>query len=121
MVLRLFYTSVTSTVGLQKKQEHIKQVLSGYKLEYDMIDICAPENEEEKKFMRANAKSRKTGSVPLPPQIFNDDTYCGDYEDFQDAIEENTLKVLLKLEDQVSQATITLSVKPDEEQQQVQE
>lgn len=43
----------------------------------------------------------------LPPQIFNDDVYCGDYNDFEAANEEQYLLKFLKLEKHVSTAEIT--------------
>lgn len=52
-----------------------------------MIDIAEPENEEQKDFMQNNSTSAggtisdPTPRHPLPPQLFNDDTYCGVIKD----------------------------------------
>lgn len=53
------------------------------KLKYEVIDIAEPGAEEAKDFMQNNATGN--GSTisdanprhPLPPQIFNDEVYCG--------------------------------------------
>jgi len=42
----------------------------------ELIDISLTENAEQKAFMRSESKS-KDNKIPMPPQIFNDDTYCG--------------------------------------------
>ncbi len=46
-------------------------ILDGKKIPYDKIDIAA--SEDEKKKMRDLAGNPKA----LPPQLCNDDNYCG--------------------------------------------
>ena len=58
--------------------------------------------EAERRFMKANAKRRIGQKVALAPQIFNDDFYCGDYEDFQEANENRCLEKFLRIEKQNS-------------------
>lgn len=53
------------------------QTLESLKIEFETVDISDPSKEEEKKFMRANSKPAQEGKVPLPPQVFKDDDYCG--------------------------------------------
>lgn len=58
-------------------------ILDSKKLKYEVIDIAEPGAEEAKDFMQN--KATQYGSTisdpnprhPLPPQIFNDDIYCG--------------------------------------------
>lgn len=58
-------------------------ILDSKHVKYDVIDIAEPGREADKDFMQNNAKSNGgTVSDPnprsaLPPQIFNDDEYCG--------------------------------------------
>lgn len=58
-------------------------ILDSKSIKYDVIDITEPGREADKDFMQSNAKSNgATVSDPnprsaLPPQIFNDDEYCG--------------------------------------------
>lgn len=58
-------------------------ILDSKHINYDVIDITEPGREADKDFMQNNAKSNG-GTVsdpnprsPLPPQVFNDDDYCG--------------------------------------------
>lgn len=58
-------------------------ILDSKQIKYDVIDITEPGREADKDFMQNNAKSNGgTVSDPnprsaLPPQVFNDDEYCG--------------------------------------------
>jgi hypothetical protein len=47
---------------------------------FQVIDICDPNNEDERTFMRKNAVGRNNARNAVPPQFFNDDhedSYCG--------------------------------------------
>lgn len=56
-------------------------ILDSKSIDYTVIDITEPGKETEKEFMQQNSKSSTTDSTvkanPLPPQIFNEDDYCG--------------------------------------------
>lgn len=79
-------------------------ILDSKHIPYTPIDITEPGQESEKEFMQKN--SDHNGSTisdpnprhPLPPQIFNDEDYCGDYDDFDLSNEVDQLEVFLKLE-----------------------
>lgn len=44
----------------------------------DVVDITEPGREGDKEFMQKNSKLRDEDiRHPLPPQLFNDDVYCG--------------------------------------------
>lgn len=51
--------------------------LEAKQIEFEKIDISDTSNEDEKKFMRANSKPKEGQKNPLPPQVFNDEEYCG--------------------------------------------
>jgi SH3 domain-binding glutamic acid-rich protein len=70
--------------------------LSGHSIEFQQIDIADPIYEEDKAFMIENSKENAKGLV-LTPQIFKDDEYCGDYRQFEEAIENEELFQFLKL------------------------
>merc|ERR1712189_133387 len=44
--------------------------------------------------MRASAKKKEGQRHPLPPQLFNGEKYCGDYDDFDVANEDDELEFL---------------------------
>lgn len=78
-------------------------ILDSKNIQYDTVDITEPGKESEKELMQ-NKSTSSGGTVsdpeprhPLPPQIFNDAEYCGDYDAFDMANEIDTLEVFLKL------------------------
>ena len=46
-------------------------------INFEEIDITLETNESDKKFMRENARPAGNQKVPIPPQIFKGDEYCG--------------------------------------------
>lgn len=51
-------------------------ILESKNVEYQVIDITEPGKEAEKEFMQLNSTA-KDSKYPLPPQIFNEEDYCG--------------------------------------------
>lgn len=51
-------------------------ILESKNIEYEAIDIAEPGKEAEKEFMQQNSKA-KDSKYALPPQIFNEEEYCG--------------------------------------------
>lgn len=78
-------------------------ILDSKNIKYDTVDITEPGKESEKELMQT--KSTSNGATvsdpdprhPLPPQIFNQEEYCGDYDAFDLANEIDTLEQFLKL------------------------
>lgn len=62
---------------IKKKQQDVLGFLEALKIEYAQLDIAS--NEENRMWMRENVPGDKKPSngIPLPPQIFNEDNYCG--------------------------------------------
>lgn len=79
-------------------------ILESKNIEHELIDIAEPGKEPEKEFMQKNSTSPGATSSdtnprnPLPPQFFNDEQYCGDYEGFDLANEIDEIEVFLKLQ-----------------------
>lgn len=61
---------------VKKRQQRVTMILDSKNIKYDLIDIAEPGKESDKQFMQENSKTRES-KHPLPPQIFNDDRYCG--------------------------------------------
>lgn len=68
---------------MKKRQQRVLLILDSKNIKYEVIDIAEPGSEEQKDFMQNNSTS-SGGTIsdpnprhPLPPQIFNEDTYCG--------------------------------------------
>jgi len=52
-------------------------VLKVRKIDFEEVDISDPTREADKLFMREKTPPKEGRNVPLPPQIFNSDVYCG--------------------------------------------
>lgn len=62
---------------IKKKQQDVVGFLEALKVDYTELDIAC--NEENRMWMRQNVPTemKPSNGIPLPPQIFNDDSYCG--------------------------------------------
>lgn len=97
MVIKVFLASSSGSTAIKKKQQDVVGFLEALKIEYTPLDIAC--NEENRMWMRENVPGERkpTNGIPLPPQIFNEESYCGDYETFFDAKEDNQVYAFLGL------------------------
>ncbi|XP_034461274.1 SH3 domain-binding glutamic acid-rich protein isoform X19 [Hippoglossus hippoglossus] len=97
MVIKVFLASSSGSTAIKKKQQDVVGFLEALRVEYDPLDIAC--NEENRMWMRQNVPEEKkpANGIPLPPQIFNEESYCGDYDTFFDAKEDNSVFAFLGL------------------------
>ncbi|XP_045073116.1 SH3 domain-binding glutamic acid-rich-like protein [Coregonus clupeaformis] len=97
MVIKVYIATSSGSTSIKKQQQDVMGFLSANKIEFEECDIAA--NEDNRKWMRENVpeEARPTAGNPLPPQIFNQDRYCGNYEAFFDAREDNIVYAFLGL------------------------
>ncbi|XP_067306183.1 SH3 domain-binding glutamic acid-rich protein isoform X2 [Pseudorasbora parva] len=97
MVIKVFLASSSGSTAIKKKQQDVVGFLEALKIDYAQLDIAS--NEDNRLWMRENVPGEKkpTSGIPLPPQIFNEEMYCGDYETFFEAKEDNTVYEFLGL------------------------
>ncbi|KAL0973278.1 hypothetical protein UPYG_G00201350 [Umbra pygmaea] len=97
MVIKVFLASSSGSTAIKKKQQDVLGFLEALKVDYAPLDIAC--NEDNRMWMRENVPEEKkpTNGIPLPPQIFNEESYCGDYETFFDAKEDNAVYAFLGL------------------------
>uniref|UniRef100_UPI0037E7075E SH3 domain-binding glutamic acid-rich protein isoform X19 n=1 Tax=Semicossyphus pulcher TaxID=241346 RepID=UPI0037E7075E len=97
MVIKVFLASSSGSTAIKKKQQDVVGFLEALKVDYTQLDIAC--NEENRMWMRQNVPEEKkpTNGIPLPPQIFNEENYCGDYDTFFDAKEDNSVYAFLGL------------------------
>ena len=65
---------------MKKRQMKAQLIMESKGVNFVVIDICDPNNEDERTFMRKNAVGRNNARNAVPPQFFNDDhedSYCG--------------------------------------------
>ncbi|XP_062275801.1 SH3 domain-binding glutamic acid-rich protein isoform X5 [Scomber scombrus] len=97
MVIKVFLASSSGSTAIKKKQQDVVGFLEALKVDYTQLDIAC--SEDNRMWMRQNVPEEKkpTNGIPLPPQIFNEESYCGDYETFFDAKEDNAVYSFLGL------------------------
>lgn len=97
MVIKVFLASSSGSTAIKKKQQDVVGFLEALKVDYTPLDIAC--NEDNRMWMRQNVPEGKkpANGIPLPPQIFNEESYCGDYDTFFDAKEDNLVYTFLGL------------------------
>uniref|UniRef100_A0A6B2EN78 Uncharacterized protein n=1 Tax=Phlebotomus kandelakii TaxID=1109342 RepID=A0A6B2EN78_9DIPT len=119
MVVKVYISGMSGNKEVKKRQQRVLMILDSKNIQYEVVDIAEPGQEAEKELMHTKSTSNgATGSDPsprhpLPPQIYNDADYCGDYDNFDLANEVDTLEQFLKIEPAVSTAEIELSTAKD--------
>lgn len=103
MGVKIYISGISGNKEVKKRQQRVLMILDSKNIKYDVVDIAEPGNEDAKEFMQSNAKSfgATIGDAnprsPLPPQMFNDEDYCGDYDQFDTANEIDEIEKFLKL------------------------
>ncbi|XP_040855665.1 SH3 domain-binding glutamic acid-rich-like protein 3 [Ochotona curzoniae] len=90
--IKIYYTSVSGSREVKQRQEEVTRILDTYKIKYELIDVSVS--------FKVLEEMRRKVSTPtaLPPQIFNGQEYCGDYEMFHEAKENKEILKFLKME-----------------------
>ncbi|TSP79475.1 SH3 domain-binding glutamic acid-rich-like protein 3 [Bagarius yarrelli] len=91
MTIVVYISSAGGSREIKKQQEAILQYLQSKNIKYFEKDVT--ESSEIKEEMRKKAGNPKA----LPPQVFNGDHYCGDYQAFFDAVEDGKADKFFKL------------------------
>lgn len=76
MTIKLFVSSVSGSKEVKKQQQHALFVLTSHNIDFKLIDLSDPAYEQDKQLMLDKGKPNSKGII-APPQIFNEDEYCG--------------------------------------------
>ncbi|CAN0295862.1 unnamed protein product [Lampetra planeri] len=87
----LVWPQMSTWCDIKSNQSDVWRVLEGKAVRFELVDIAS--NDE----LRQNMRHLSGNPTAVPPQIFNDNTYCGDYEQFAEAVELDSLESFLKL------------------------
>ncbi|GLD66054.1 SH3 domain-binding glutamic acid-rich-like protein 2 [Lates japonicus] len=87
---------------VKKHQQAVVGFLEANRISFQEIDITMLEEQRLWMYRNIPRDKRPEKGNPLPPQIFNEDRYCGDYEDFFQSKENNTVFAFLGLSSQPS-------------------
>uniref|UniRef100_A0A4X2LZW3 SH3 domain binding glutamate rich protein n=1 Tax=Vombatus ursinus TaxID=29139 RepID=A0A4X2LZW3_VOMUR len=119
MVIKVFVATSSGSIAIRKKQQEVVGFLEANKIDFKELDIAG--DEDNRRWMRENVPGEKKpqNGIPLPPQIFNEEQYCGDFESFFSAKEENIIYSFLGLApppgSKVAEATEETSALPNGE------
>ncbi|CAG9767588.1 unnamed protein product [Ceutorhynchus assimilis] len=103
MVVKVYVSGSSGNKEVKKRQQRVSLILDSKNIEYELLDIAEPNMEEAKEYMQTNSKlmggtiSDPNPRHPLPPQLFNGEEYCGDYDAFDMANEVDEMEKFLKL------------------------
>lgn len=97
MVIKIYVSGISASKEVKKKQQRALMILQSIKVPFESIDITEPGKEEDRDFMKEHCK-KVDGVCTPPPHFFNEQEYCGDFDDFDEATEEDRLIVFLKLD-----------------------
>ncbi|XP_071994882.1 SH3 domain-binding glutamic acid-rich protein isoform X1 [Engystomops pustulosus] len=102
MVIKVFVATVAGSTAIKKKQQEVVGFLEANRIDFEEKDIAC--NDDNRQWMRENVPGEKKpkNGIPLPPQIFNGEQYCGDFDSFFDAKEGNEIYVFLGLAPPIS-------------------
>ncbi|XP_056283776.1 SH3 domain-binding glutamic acid-rich-like protein 2 [Pseudoliparis swirei] len=102
MVIKVYIASSSGSVAVKKHQRAVVSFLEANRISFQEVDITMLE--EQRLWMYRNIPRDKhpVKGNPLPPQIFNEDRYCGDHEDFFQSKEDNAVLAFLGLGSQPS-------------------
>uniref|UniRef100_A0AAZ3PSK1 SH3 domain-binding glutamic acid-rich-like protein 3 n=1 Tax=Oncorhynchus tshawytscha TaxID=74940 RepID=A0AAZ3PSK1_ONCTS len=78
-------------LAVKSQQAEVMRILESKSIQYELIDISVGGE------VRDEMRSKAGNPTAVPPQIFNEDQYCGNYEMFSDAVEEDKVEQFLKM------------------------
>merc|ERR1712198_68647 len=110
--IKIFISGNSGSKVITNQQHRIIMILKSLGIGMQLVDISAPGMDDQRDSMRASAKKKEGQRHPLPPQLFNGEKYCGDYDDFDVANEDDELEEFLGIPRKTPKA---VTGKPDEE------
>ncbi|XP_068923067.1 SH3 domain-binding glutamic acid-rich-like protein 2 isoform X1 [Petaurus breviceps papuanus] len=85
------------SLQIKKKQQDVVRFLEANKIEFEEVDITMSEEQRQWMYKNIPPEKKPAQGNPTPPQIFNGDRYCGDYDSFFESKESNTVFSFLGL------------------------
>ncbi|XP_009473952.1 PREDICTED: SH3 domain-binding glutamic acid-rich-like protein 2 [Nipponia nippon] len=84
-------------LAIKKRQQDVVRFLEANRIEFEEVDITMSEEKRQWMYKNIPEDRQPAQGNPLPPQIFSDDRYCGDYDGFFESKESNTVFSFLGL------------------------
>ncbi|XP_056260470.1 SH3 domain-binding glutamic acid-rich-like protein 2 isoform X2 [Seriola aureovittata] len=77
MVIKVYIASSTGSVAVKKHQQAVVGFLEANRISFQEIDITMLEEQRLWMYRNIPRDKKPEKGNPLPPQIFNEDRYCG--------------------------------------------
>merc|ERR1712123_342219 len=113
--IKIYISGNSGSKEISTAQQKITMILKSLGIPILQVDISAPGMDDQRDVMRASAKKKEGQRHALPPQIFNGDKYCGDYDDFDVANEDDELEEFLCIPRKTPKAVPEEAAKEDTE------
>merc|ERR1712106_652482 len=113
--IKIFISGNSGSKEISTAQQKITMILKSLGIPILQGDISAPGMDDQRDVMRASAKKKEGQRHALPPQIFNGEKYCGDYDDFDVANEDDELEEFLCIPRKTPKAVPEEAAKEDTE------
>merc|ERR1712241_599414 len=97
MGIKVYISGSCGNKEIENHQHRICMILKSLSIQHETVDIGAPGMDNERDFMREKGTKKEGMRHCLPPQIFNGEDYCGDYDAFDVANEDDELEEFLKI------------------------
>ncbi|XP_062846233.1 SH3 domain-binding glutamic acid-rich-like protein 3 [Trichomycterus rosablanca] len=91
MGIKLYYTTVTASREVKSQQAEVMRILESKNIQFELIDISVGGE------LKDEMRTKSCNPTAVPPQIFNENQYCGNYEMFSEAVEADTVEQFLKI------------------------
>ncbi|XP_067884688.1 SH3 domain-binding glutamic acid-rich-like protein 2 [Heterodontus francisci] len=95
--LHVYFSLLSGKRQIKKRQQEVVGFLESNKIEFEEIDITMLEDQRRWMYNNIPQEKQPANGNPLPPQMFNSDAYCGDYDAFFESKENNTVSAFFGL------------------------
>merc|ERR1711892_1640809 len=82
--IKIFISGNSGSKEISTAQQKITMILKSLGIPILQVDISATGMDDQRDVMRASAKKKEGQRHALPPQIFNGEKYCGDYDELEE-------------------------------------
>ena len=95
--ISVYMSSVTATMATQKRQRAVMDFLEARGISYARVDMSADLNARPRMLGMIPENFKSSGGPILPPQVFAGEEYCGGFELFDEAKEDDLVYTFFRL------------------------
>ncbi|XP_038604450.1 SH3 domain-binding glutamic acid-rich-like protein 3 [Tachyglossus aculeatus] len=88
--IRVYYSSVSGSREVKQHQTEVLRILDGNRTPYELVDVSISD------LVLQEMRKKAGDPEAVPPQIFNGEQYCGDFQKLFEATENKEVLKFLK-------------------------